>query len=52
MGETCPRCRSRALLVEGYREPSLDGIITRRAVCTSCGFRWDPDVMPDARESA
>jgi hypothetical protein len=40
--ETCPRCRSRTLVVEGYRDPVLDRFVTR-AGCSGCSFRWDAE---------
>jgi hypothetical protein len=39
--EICPRCRSRAIVSEGYREASLDAFVVR-AACTGCGFTWEP----------
>jgi len=35
--DTCPRCGCRALVVEGYRKPGVDRLITQ-AFCTSCGL--------------
>jgi hypothetical protein len=44
--DTCPRCRCRALVVEGYRVPGLDRLVTQ-AFCTSCGFvASEPGVTP------
>jgi C4-type Zn-finger protein len=46
--DTCPRCCSRALVVEGYRVPGLDRLVTQ-AFCTSCGFvSAEPEVSPSA----
>ena len=47
--DTCPRCCSRALVIEGYRVPDLDRLLTQ-AFCTSCGLvSTEPHYPENAR---